>query len=575
MLETNAFNGDNPTAQHLMEEKVFSRIAAQDESLFGFDPAAREHARSFFGWTHLATRPPIDLQVISDFAREMRAEGLSCVVLMGQGGSTQAAMTITKIHSLNRRDVAFKTLDSMSPVWTHRILDAYDPATTLYIVASKSGGTLEPNLTANIAWEHVVAALGSDEAAAKRFVAITDPGSPLEARAQREGWRRIFPGCTNVGGRFSALTVFGLLPAALVGIDIHQMLLDASIYEVACSQDMPSNPALRLASFLYENQQAGRWIFSLISPQPGRVFGLWVEQLVAESLGKKHRGILPNIEIDASMMALPRPDRCAITYAIRPDASFESDISRIDPSIPTIHCAIPDTVSTAAHFIMWEYAITAVAYLMQVDPFDQPNVQLTKDKVRDLLYSPDAVIGSTPGCLLLPAGRYVLETEVSPALCDPKYGPQPQTIDDALQRLFQSLRPGEFFSVNAFLPFIEEPRRVPMEEIRHCAAVHLGAASCLEIGPRYLHSTGQLHKGGPDKGVFLIISSEEPDDMPIPGESFSLGTFEHAQACGDMAALSEKGRRAVRLHLAGNDGETLSKVAAGICHAICLAAMSR
>ncbi|MGN0035065.1 MAG: hypothetical protein ACI364_05005 [Coriobacteriales bacterium] len=608
-MESNAFNLDNPYTRRLVDEHVFSRIGQRDASLYSFDIETAEYATRFFGWTQLSSCPPVDPGQIASFAAQLRSEKLQSVVLVGQGGSTQASMTITRLNEQNSR-VSFKTMDSVSPVYVNKILGECDPAHTLYVVSSKSGTTVETDLLSRVAWDYVTDRLGAK--APRRFVAITDPDSELARRAQRQNWRAVFEGSVDVGGRFSALSVFGLLNAALVGIDIIELLDEASAFEETCCQDSEDNPALQLASFLYGNYENGRRIFSLVSPQPGRCFGLWVEQLVAESLGKNDKGILPNIEIDASMLAVPRDDRCAITYAIRPDASFETDIARIDPSIPTMHFRIPRVLDIASHFIMWEYAIAACARLMEVNPFDQPDVQLTKSKAKALLYAEDGTIGITPSCRQIPTGHSVglkgeedgdhplfadllpdgrpsrpedadkvdpmvracvLEAELSPA-CSADDA-RMETLDDALGALFSSLKPGDYFSLNAFLPFYTEGRRVPLEEIRHCVAAHLGVASCLEIGPRYLHSTGQLHKGGSDNGVFLVVSSEERDDIAIPNEDFTLGRLAHAEACGDMAALAEKGRRALRLHLVDNDAETLARVSARVCAVACRVASDR
>ena len=573
MLDLGDFSLDNDSAHFLVDNSVPSRVHAQDASLYGFDPAIQEFVGNYFGWTTLASRPPVPIDQIVAFADEVRAEGLRAVVLIGQGGSTQASQTLTKLNSLVDDSIDFKTMDSVSPVYVSKILNECDPAHTVYIVSSKSGSTVEPTVLSRIAWDYVVEALGSEKAAGQRFVAITDPRSQLSDVARKNHWRAIFDGSPTVGGRFSAISVFGLLPAALDGIDIRSLMVESVRTEHLCSGNFVENPAVQLASFLYENYQAGRHIFSLVSPQPGRVFGLWIEQLIAESLGKEGKGILPNIEIDASMLAIPRDDRCAITYAIYPDESFKSDISRIDPSIPTLHCNIPDVVQIACHFILWEFATAFLAVLLKVNPFDQPNVQSTKSNVKKIL-TDTSHLGSTKGCTAIPLedDGIILEAEMSPALSS---GHGAGTLDEALEALFSSIGHGDYFATCAFLPFYTEQRRIPLEEIRHCVAAHLGATSCLEIGPRYLHSTGQLHKGGPNTGVFLILSSEEQDDLRIPTEDYTLGTLAHAQACGDMEALSSRDRRALRIHLADNDGETLARISARICAAACKVAANR
>ena len=570
MLEAETLYFDNRRTNYLVRHHVPSRVHAQDAMLFDFDPNVRSYVGRYFGWSTLASKPPVDIAKISDFAKEVRDEGLTDVVLIGQGGSSQAATTLTSLQTYYDDSVKFHTMDSVSPFSVDRILSACDPATTLYIVSSKSGSTVEPTVLMRISWKQVCDKLGEQEAGG-RFVAITDPGSDLERIARRNRWRAIFPGATNVGGRYSALSVFGLLPAALVGIDLRRLIAEARRWEVLCSGDFIENPAVQLASFLYENQQSGRRYFSFISPQAGRVFGLWVEQLIAESLGKNGNGILPNIETDAQILSVPRDDRCAITYAIHPDASFLNDIDLIDPSIPVIHYAIPNVYQVACHFIMWEYATAFTAVLMHVNPFDQPDVQSTKSEVKRIL-SENEDVSITPGCHQIPDDDgVVLEAEVSPAVTNEK----PADLDEALEALFTSVHPGDYFSTNAFLPFYPQDRRLPLEEIRHCMAAHLGVVSSLEIGPRYLHSTGQLHKGGPNTGVFLILSADESVDIEIPGESYTLDTLVHAQACGDMAALSSKGRRVLRIHLSDDKPETLAHISARICAAACKVAAGR
>ncbi|MDR3037330.1 MAG: hypothetical protein LBU31_02835, partial [Coriobacteriales bacterium] len=252
--------------EHLLELKAPSRLGARDAILFNVCPDGMQRASRLLGWTTLCSNPPLPIAKIQEYAAAVRAEGLEAVVLMGQGGSSQAAMTITKLHELSSgSEVAFRTMDSLSPVFVNHILGSSDPARTLYIVASKSGSTIEPLMLERVAWRYVAASLGAEKAA-RRFVAITDPGSnshgdpgsDLEQLARAKGYRLVLPTPADVGGRFSALTAFALFPAALVGIDIADVIAAARATEQTCTADDPQNPALELASFLYASYLEGR-----------------------------------------------------------------------------------------------------------------------------------------------------------------------------------------------------------------------------------------------------------------------------------------------------------------------------
>lgn len=547
-----------PSAKRLVKECVASRVHAKDASLYAFSDEARECAESFMGWADLASCPQCDVEAIKAFADEVVAEGIETVVLVGQGGSTQAPMTITKYNKIDSNRVQFKTLDSDSPVRVREMLAFSDLATTLVIIASKSGTTIEPRMILQALRPCFAEALGEEEVC-KHLVAITDPGTALEAQAKAEGWRAVFSGEPTVGGRFSALSVFGLLPAALAGIDIDSFLAHAKEAERRCSEDAIDNPAINLAAFLYDNYLLGRNKFSVLTPKRGRVLGLWIEQLVAESLGKHGQGILPNIEIDSLLLTEDPGDRSVIMYQTKTDLwdelrNFEMSLAYVDPAIPRQNYRIESADELAEHFIMWEYAIAMCGYLMEVCPFDQPDVASAKAVVLDILrdgqpepdFTEDFIdevhMGSCEGI-------------VSPALGEAS------DVRTALYKLFSSIECGDFFAFNVFLPFTGEGRREALECIRHDVAESFGVVSCLEVGPRYLHSTGQLHKGGPNCGVFLILSADELKDIPLSEGAESLGSLAKAQAVGDMLTLAQRGRRVLHLHLPDNSGVTLRMLA--------------
>ena len=549
-----------PSAKTLVKECAASRLHAKDASLYGFAEEAQACAERYMGWTDLASNPPYPLHEIQAFADSVIAQGLKTVVLIGQGGSTQAPMTITKYNKPDSSMVTFKTLDSDSPVRVRAILAEAKPETTLFVISSKSGGTIEPRLALQAVRNAVLASDRMDEVElAEHLVAITDPGSDLERQAREEGWAAVFPGEPSVGGRFSALSVFGLLPAALVGINLEELMMHAVEAERQCSEDAIDNPAIGLAAFLYDNYVQGRNKFSFLTPKRGRVLGLWIEQLVAESLGKEGQGILPNIEIDSLLLTKDPGDRSVIMYQTKNDLwderrNFEMSLSYIDPTIPRANFKIDTVEELAEHFVMWEYAIAMCGYLMKICPFDQPDVASAKAVVLDILREgqpePDFIQDFIDDVHM---GE--VEVRLSPCFKDCT------DVRGALRALLGSIQPGDFFALNAFLPFTGEGRREALETIRHGVADKRGVVSCLEVGPRYLHSTGLLHKGGPNCGVFLILSADELKDIPLKQEAESLGSLAKAQASGDLVTLADRGRRCVHLHLPDNSGVTLRGLA--------------
>ena len=550
-----------PSAKTLVKECVASRLRAKDATLYDFSDEAKECAEHFMGWVDLATNPQCDLAQVQRFADQVVASGIKTVVLIGQGGSTQAPMTITKYNKTDASKanrVSFKTLDSDSPVRMRELLADCDPATTLIVVSSKSGGTIEPRLLSG-ALRDAFSALAPEVNMANHMVAITDPGSQLERQAHDEGWLAVFSGEPTVGGRFSALSVFGLLPAALVGIDLDAFMAHAREAEERCSEDAIDNPAINLAAFLYDNYLKGRNKFSFLTPKRGRVLGLWIEQLVAESLGKEGQGILPNIEVDSLLLTRDAGDRSVIMYQTKTDLwderkNFEMSLAYVDQAIPRLNFKIDSVEELAEHFVMWEYAIAMCGYLMKVCPFDQPDVASAKAEVLHILDEGQPAADFVQDFI---DDVHMGEVEVRLAPCFKDC----TDVRSVLRALLGSIQPGDFFALNAFLPFTGEGRREALEDIRHRVAESRGVTSCLEVGPRYLHSTGQLHKGGPNCGVFLILSADELKDIPLPREAESLGALAKAQASGDLLTLADRGRRCVHLHLPDNSGVTLRALA--------------
>ncbi len=543
-------------AQELVAGNVPSRMHAKDATLFDFSDEAEQSARDYMGWTDLSSNPPCDIDRIVEFANGVISEGLERVGLLGEGGSSQAPMTITKLNACYHEGVRFSTLDSLSPIYIHKILRDIDFKHAFFIVSSKSGTTLETISMFKLIWDDCVKALG-EEQAGTRFVAITDPGTYLEQVAHDLHFRGVFLGEPTVGGRFSALSVFGLLPAALCGLDIHRIVDRAAEMERLCSQDTPDNPAVELADFLMSNlSHDSANVFTYISPQPGRVFGLWMEQLVAESLGKQGCGVVPHIEIDVTLLNKHLPKHPVVIYHTSPDTTFDRDASLLSPEVPQRSYVLQDPIDIGQHFVLWEYAVAFMGWLMRVPPFNQPDVQVSKTMTKQVLAGE------------MPDNSHRLEEhwvtcEMTQAFAE-ETGIIDHTrllsVDDLLDAFFELVKPDNWISVNAFLPFTGE-RRGPLEIIRHILARILKVPSALEVGPRYLHSTGQLQKGGENTGVFLVLSADEEDDIKVPGENYFLAQLAVSQSRGDLAALSAHGRRALRLHLIDTNPDTLWRLA--------------
>ncbi len=543
--------------QRLIAAEVPSRVHAKDATLYDFSEYALDSAAHFMGWTDLASNPPFPLDEIERFADDAIADGLDRVILLGEGGSSQAPMTITKLNNLRHEDIRFSTIDSLSPTYMHKVLSGIDFSRTIIIVSTKSGGTLETISLFKVLWQYVVDQLG-DRRAGRRFVAITDPGSQLEELARDKHFRGIFLGEPSVGGRFSGLSVFGLVPSALAGLDIKEFCRRAAEVERSCSSNSENNPAVKLASFLYENcRPESANCFSYLSPQPGRVFGLWIEQMIAESLGKDGQGIVPHIEIDPALLNSPLPKHPAVIYHTSVDGTFSREITQIEKDVPTMTFWLEDPLDIGGHFVIWEYATAFLGYLMQVPPFDQPDVQSAKDCTKR------AMAGDLPGNMR--------SLDVTWCTCEASSALEeaigtPDTLPELLDAFASVVAPDNWISVNAFLPFTGE-RRGPLEVIRHTLSRQIGVPTSFEVGPRYLHSTGQLQKGGVNNGVFLIISADPDDaDIVVPDDKsdFTLGQIQAAQAQGDLSALSDKGRRALHLHLSDCSAETIWKLAHAI-----------
>jgi transaldolase/glucose-6-phosphate isomerase len=433
-----------------------------------------------------------------------------------------------------------RILDSTHPDAVRGFRGWAQSARTLFCVSSKSGSTTEPN---------AFHAAMSDFAPALDFVAITDPGSSLAELARAQEFRAIVDGRPDVGGRYSALSGFGLLPAALVGVELERLLASARSMADACRRRATANPGLRLGAWMGEAASSGRDKLTVLTSPLMASFGDWLEQLIAESTGKAGTGIVPIVGEPLRTPGDYADDRAFVllTTAGEHDIEHEALAAALaNLGHPVLRFSLEGAEGLGGEFLRWEVATAAAGIVLGIDPFDQPNVQESKDATKRLL---DA--HRRDGSLPAPA-PIVAEAGLSAYADVAVLGDEPVTVDGALRALLETIQPGDYFALLAYLP--KDPDlEGQLQGVRASVGRAVGVATTLGFGPRFLHSTGQLHKGGPASGVFLQITAEPRRDLPIPGWNETFGTLIAAQALGDLESLQRRGRRALRLHFGSPD----------------------
>jgi glucose-6-phosphate isomerase len=491
-----------------VDDRVASRIGDQDPTLWGSD--AEEESAKRLSWVDLATssRPLVD-RIVS-LREELRGRGLDHVVLCGMGGSSLAPEVICHTYGAD-----LTVLDSSQPDMVRSALaDRLDA--TIVVVSSKSGGTVETD-SQRRAYEQAFRDAGIDPA--DRIVVVTDPGSPLQHEAEQAGYR-VFEADPGVGGRYSALTAFGLVPSGLAGVDIEALLDDAAAAHDAVFADSADNPALRLG-VLIGVANRHRVDKLVLADRTGHGVGDWIEQLVAESTGKIERGVLPVVVPHENAVNFVPSSADSILVAIGADEAPEADsgwAAGIDGPL-------------AAQMLAWEVATSVAGRLIGINPFDQPDVESAKQAARDLLGS-----SSTP------PQPDAVDDDIE------LYGTDESTLEAAVSAVFEQvdLEHG-YLAVQAYLDRVD---LADLASVRETAAARLGRPVTFGWGPRFLHSTGQYHKGGTPNGVFLQITCEPAEDLAVPGRDFSFGSFIASQAAGDAQVLRDHGRPVLRVHLA-------------------------
>ena len=537
----------------LAEADAVRRLVDHDATLFSDDVDLRQPILQRLGWTDLAEKAASRIPLAENIASQLRQEGVTEVVLLGMGGSSLAPLVMSEVLGPVDGAPRLHVLDTTSPSAVTRILESVDPAATAFVLASKSGGTIEPLSLYAIFRAWMDEALGR-VAAGRRFVVVTDPGTPLEARREKDVMRIAVNAPANVGGRFSALSVFGLVPAALTGLDVRAIVSHARTMEQACHGPLDANPGAELAAWMNDALEAGRNKLTLVASPEYRSFGLWVEQLVAESTGKQGHGIVPVLEDGSVPVEAYGADRALVVVRTPDDGARASHAGHArGAGVPVLEYVLDDPAAIGAEFVRWEFAVALTGFLMGVNPFDEPNVAEAKSATADVL----AGSAHVPAAAADIADTWVT---LAGALGE---APAPATLAGAVASLTESLEAGNYLAVLAYLP----PDRALLEPLESAAAAlsaRTGVAVCVEVGPRYLHSTGQLHKGGPATGSFLIITTRDRTDLTVPHEPFTLAQLFRAQAEGDLVTLAHHERPVLRLDLPDEAVATVSQVASAL-----------
>jgi len=533
---------------------VAARIWAREGALWSRDAASVAEAENRLGWLDLPKTMVVEVSRLKALAAEIRATGLEHVVLLGMGGSSLAPETMTAILGGQPGSPDLVILDTTDPTQIRRVMGERPLLETLFIVASKSGGTAE-SLNLYDFFRSQLEALEPD-AWAQHFVAITDPGSKLAKIAETEGFRAVYLNPANIGGRYSALSLFGLVPAALIGADIEMLLDRAGELCGTCDalESMPENPGVALGVLMGELARAGapRDKLTLISSPELTSFGPWAEQLVAESTGKEGVGILPVIDEGASPTAMGS-DRLYVYLRLDGGDNNASDArveGLLERNEPVVLIGLRDCYDLGTEFFRWQFATAVAGQVLSINPFDQPNVESAKVQARTALarYEKELALPSP-------------EPAVS---CDPLsfFGDGVPATDcaDFLARFFSQAEAGGYLAIMAYVDRLQAFECL-LGDLAKTTVERLGIATTVGFGPRFLHSTGQLHKGGQGGGLYVQITQDEDDDLDIPGKAYSFGILKMSQALGDLSALRGAERSAIRVNIGPDVSQGLDALA--------------
>jgi glucose-6-phosphate isomerase len=557
---------DQATADWQANRKL-DRFWQRDASLW-----TKDGEENWLGWTNIVERQQEGIPAFEALAADVQKTGFRHLVLLGMGGSSLCPEVLALTFGRQQGFPELHIVDSTDPVQVKAVRDKVDLTSTLVIVASKSGSTLEPNVLKQYFFEEMQKAVGADKAGA-HFIAITDPGSKMEQVARADNFRHIFFGDPKIGGRFSALSNFGLTFATAAGLSIKQVLAAAGKATEAAKLPVAENPAAQLGLLMGLAANAGRDKLTVFTSPEIFDLGAWLEQLIAESTGKLGKGVTP---VDREAIAAPSvygADRLFVYVRLKGTkdatlaASLDAKVAALEAAgHPVVRIVIDDLYEIFGQFFTWEVATAVAGAVMGINPFNQPDVESAKIETRALTTAYEQtgkLPASTP--FLVDAGIELYATEAYAATL--KAAAPAQTLAGIVKAHVDQIKAGDYFAALAYLPMFAE-YEAAIQTFRHKVRDAKKVATCLGFGPRFLHSTGQDYKGGPNQGVFVQITAAHAADLAIPGQKYSFGIVIDAQAAGDLAVLEARGRRALRVHLKSDVATGLATLNAAFAEAL-------
>jgi glucose-6-phosphate isomerase len=528
--------------ERLLNARIVSRIWSRDIGVWNA-AAGSTDARSIesrLGWLDIGQTMPPELPHVTALAAGASEQPIAAVYLLGMGGSSLCAEVLRSVFGIAARHPDLTVLDTTDETTIGAAASRLNPQASLFLVSSKSGGTVEVASLERFFWRVIEPAEGSSTG--KHFVAITDPGTALQSTAQSKSYRDTFLNPADIGGRFSALSLFGLVPAALIGIDAGDLLRSGATMAEGCRQENATNPGLVLGAFIGDAALAGRDKLTVLLPPSLMSLGLWIEQLIAESTGKHGKGSLPVVDEPLGRPDEYGTDRAFVAIATERDAP---DARRLDALEHAGHPVLRLTTrvdALGAEFFRWMFATAVAGAALGINPFDEPNVAEAKAKTKALLET-YASTGRVPEPAPVASTDRV-------AVYSPTFtGASPLAV---VRAVLASLKPPDYVAFLSYLPQTAELVQT-IGDIRAALRVKFRIATTFGTGPRYLHSTGQYHKGGPNTAVAFVITADDRTETSVPEAGYSFAVLKRAQALGDVEALAAHGRRVVRIHLRSVD----------------------
>lgn len=543
------------------ENKKVKKLWAKDASIWTNDDESR-----WLGWLSIVERQIADKQKFIDFQNEIKAEDFAHILLLGMGGSSLCPEVLSFTFGRQNGFPELHILDSTDPAQIKSIESKLDLAKTLFFVSSKSGSTLEPNIFQAYFFDRVSQVVGKGNAG-RQFIAITDPGSKMQRVAEENNFRKIFFGDPEIGGRYSALSDFGMIPLAAMGINAAAFLETTAEMVAACRrEDASDNPGVTLGAILGAAWRDFRRDKVTIFTSP-KIFdlGAWLEQLIAESTGKIGKSLIP---VDREMIQEPKnyaDDRTFAYLKIDGDDEYDAAIERLEKSgHPVVRIVLPDALHLGQEFFRWEIATAVAGSIMEINPFNQPDVEASKIVTKKLTAEyeesgklPDEKpIFESRGIALFTDERNRVELE---RILDG----DGKSLKNYLDAHLSQLEERDYFGLLGYVE-MTNAHQESLQTIRSAVAEKYKVATCLGFGPRFLHSTGQGYKGGANNGVFLQITCDDREDLEVPNQKYTFGTVKAAQARGDFEVLAERKRRALRVHLSADVNDGLENILAAV-----------